>query len=192
MGNVKKKNSNKLKKRDVSKKKKGRKVSYVHVFVLICLISTILLLFVKPYFYKTVYHSSREPEIEFKKEGQLSFFEKQTDRIIKTIDIEIAEDDYEQQLGLMYRYSMSDKIGMLFIMDSEIIQSFWMKDTYVSLDIIYLSSDFEIVKIHEYAEPLSERPIPSIKKSKYVLEVLGGFCDKLNIKEGDQVKYERI
>lgn len=86
---------------------------------------------------------------------------------------------------------MNDNVGILFIMEKEEPQSFWMKDTYISLDIIYLNKDFKIVKIQKYTQPLSEQSIPSIEKSKYVIEVIGGFCDKLNIKKGDIVKYEK-
>jgi uncharacterized membrane protein (UPF0127 family) len=156
------------------------------------IVLAVSLLSLKPYFQnKTQEQLSSETEIEFKKEGQLSFFDRQHDLLIKIIDIEIAEDDYERALGLMYRYSMSDSVGMLFIMEKEEAQSFWMKDTYISLDIIHLNKDFEIVKIQETTQPLSEQSIPSIEKSKYVIEVIGGFCDKLNIEEGDIIKYER-
>jgi hypothetical protein len=77
-------------------------------------------------------------------------------------------------------------------MEKEEPQFFWMKDTYISLDIIYLNEDLEIVKIQKYTQPLSGQSIPSIEKSKYVIEVIGGFCDELNIEEGAIVKYERI
>ena len=186
------KNKKGTNKRDLTKKRKKRKHSWLHLFVLFGIVLAVILLVIKPYFQnKSQKQLNSRTEIEFKKEGQLSFFDNQNNHIITTIDIEIADDDYERTLGLMYRYSMSDSVGMLFIMEKEEPQSFWMKDTYISLDIIYLNKDFEIVKIHKYTQPLSEQSIPSIEKSKYVIEVIGGFCDKLKIEEGDFVKYEK-
>lgn len=188
-GNI--KNRNKISKKDLSNKRKIRKNKWVRLLVLLGIFVAMLFLIFKP-FLPNKNQTPNRIEIEFTKEGELSFFDKQNDEIITKIDIEIAEDDYERALGLMYRYSMSDSIGMLFIMEEEVPQSFWMKDTYISLDIMYLNKDFEIVKIQKYTQPFSEQPIPSVEKSKYVVEVNGGFCDKFKIKEGDFIKYERI
>ncbi len=181
-------NKNRINKRESSNKRKERKNKWVKLLILLGIFFAIFFLIVKPFLPNKI---TSRTEIKFTKEGELSFFDKQDNKIITTIDIEIAEDDYERALGLMYRYSMSDSVGMLFIMENEVPQSFWMKDTYISLDILYLNRDFQIVKIQKYAQPLSEQSIPSIEKSKYVIEVIGGFCDKLNIKEGDIVKYKR-
>ncbi len=183
-------NRNRINKRDLSNKRKKKNNKWVKLLILLGIFFAIFFLIVKPFLPNKNQITSRT-EIKFTKEGELSFFDKQDNEIITTIDIEIAEDDYERALGLMYRYSMSDSVGMLFIMENEVPQSFWMKNTYISLDILYLNRDFEIVKIQKYAQPLSEQSIPSIEKSKYVIEVIGGFCDKLNIKEGDIVKYKR-
>lgn len=183
---------NRINKRDLSNKRNRRKNKWVQSLILLGILFAIFFLIIKPFLPTKIQNkTTSRTEIEFTKEGELSFFEKQNNEIITTIDIEIAEDDYERTLGLMYRYSMSDSVGMLFIMDGEVPQSFWMKDTYISLDIMYLNKDFEIVKIQKYTEPLSEQSIPSIEKSKYVIEVIGGFCDKKNVNEGDIVEYER-
>ena len=187
-GNI--KNRNKISKKDLSNKRKIRKNKWVRLLVLLGIFVAVLFLIFNP-FLPNKNQTSNRIELKFTKEGELSFFDKQNDEIITTIDIEIAEDDYERSLGLMYRYSMSDSIGMLFIMEEEVPQSFWMKDTYISLDIMYLNKDFEIVKIQKYTQPFSEQSIPSIEKAKYVIEVVGGFCDTKNINEGDFVKYER-
>ncbi len=130
--------------------------------------------------------------IEFTKEGQLVFVNGQSGHPVVTIDIEIAEDDRARALGLMHRYSMLEKQGMLFIMAREEEQSFWMKDTYISLDILYVNADMEIVKIQKNTQPFSQESIPSIKPAKYVVEVVAGFCNKYSLKEGDRVEYERI
>lgn len=131
-------------------------------------------------------------EPQFKKEGQLVFLEKESQKIIKKINIEIAEKYLERQQGLMYRTSMPDSVGMLFIFEREQLQSFWMKDTYISLDILFVNETNEIVTIHRNATPRTEDSIFSYKNSKYVVEVIGGFCDKFNIKEGDFIRFEKL
>ncbi|PCH70563.1 MAG: hypothetical protein COC06_04085 [Bacteroidales bacterium] len=94
------KNKNRNNKRDSSLKK--RKYSWLQLFVLFGIVVAIILLFTKPYFQnKPLEQLESQIEIEFKKEGQLSFFDNQNNQIITTIDIEIAEDDYARALGLM-------------------------------------------------------------------------------------------
>ena len=135
--------------------------------------------------------SSQQPtSVQFKKEGKLSFLRKGTNKPIKTIDIEIAETSLERQQGLMYRNSIPDSIGMLFIFDEAELRSFWMKDTYISLDILYLNEKKEIITIHRNTKPKSEESILSYKNAQYVVKVAGGFCDKYDIKEGDFIEYE--
>jgi len=130
--------------------------------------------------------SSEMHYYKFKKEGELTFVDSTENPIIK-IDIEIAENDYERQLGLMNRESMEEMQGMLFIFPEERFQSFWMMNTLFSLDMIFIDSKKEIVTIHRNTKPLSEQSYPSSKPALYVLEVNAGFCDKHNIKLGDKV-----
>ncbi|MDQ2180227.1 DUF192 domain-containing protein [Marinifilum sp. D714] len=178
-------------KKNKKRKSAKRKTSLFQIIALITIGIALIFLAVQPNFKRSADQSNNKIEIPFTKEGELSFMSKQDNSTIRTIDIEIAEGLAETVQGLMYRYSMSDQQGMLFIMDIEKTQNFWMKETYISLDIIYVNSNFEIVRIHERAVPLSEQNIPSIKKAKYVVEVIGGFCDKFGIEEGDKIKYER-
>jgi uncharacterized protein len=128
----------------------------------------------------------------FKKEGVLYFLSKVNDDTLRQIDIEFADNDQERAQGLMDRKSMSDTQGMLFIFPDAAEQSFWMKNTYISLDIIYLGKDKEIVSVQKYTTPLSEESLPSFKKAQYVLEVNAGFCDKYHIAYGDKVTYKAI
>lgn len=130
-------------------------------------------------------------EPEFKREGELEFAGKNPKREIKRIVIEIADTDRERELGLMYRKSMDDDKGMLFIFDRDEPQSFWMKNTIIPLDIIYVNSVMEIVKIHKNTTPFSENSIPSEKPAKFVVEVAGGFTDRYGIREGDQISFRR-
>ncbi len=127
----------------------------------------------------------------FKKEGVLSFIGKEKGDTISTIAIEIAETDEERARGLMDRKSMPDSVGMLFIFPAAEEQSFWMKNTYISLDILYVDSNFEIVSIQKYATPLSEESLPSFKKAQYVVEVNAGYTDKKKIKYGDKIAFKK-
>ena len=122
----------------------------------------------------------------FKKEGELTFTDSTGNPTIK-IDIEIADNDYERQLGLMNRQSMEEMQGMLFIFPEEKYQSFWMLNTLFSLDMLFINSNKDIVTIHKNTSPLSEQSYPSSKPARYVLEVNAGFCDRHNIKQGDKV-----
>ncbi|WP_346317762.1 DUF192 domain-containing protein [Chitinophaga sp. YIM B06452] len=127
----------------------------------------------------------------FKNEGQLSFISKAKGDTIKTIAIEIAETDEERAKGLMDRKSMEDTQGMLFIFSAPEEQSFWMKNTYISLDIMYVNENFEIVSIQKYATPLSEESLPSFKKAQYVVETNAGFADKYKVAYGDKIAFTK-
>jgi len=123
---------------------------------------------------------------KFKKEGELTFVDSVENAIIK-IDIEIADNDYQRQLGLMNRQSMEEMQGMLFIFPDERYQSFWMLNTLFSLDIIFINSNKEIVTIHKNTTPLSEQSYPSSAPAIYVVEVNAGFCDRHEIKLGNKI-----
>lgn len=123
---------------------------------------------------------------KFKKEGELTFVDTLGNPIIK-IDIEIADNEYKRQLGLMNRESMEQMQGMLFIFPEERMQSFWMLNTMFSLDILFINSNKEIVTIHKNTTPLSEQSYPSSEPAIYVLEVNAGFCYKHGINLGDKV-----
>jgi len=127
-------------------------------------------------------------EFMFKKDGVLTFFDS-TGQAIKKIDIQIADTDFDRQLGLMFRKSMSENQGMLFIFPQESIQSFWMRNTYISLDMIFLNADKKIITIHKNTKTLSDQSYRSTGPAKYVIEVDSGFSDKFNIKVGDKVNW---
>lgn len=132
---------------------------------------------------------SRRNKPDISREGELYFLDNEGRDTLKRIVIEIADTPYERQQGLMYRHNIPDSTGMLFIFEEENPQSFWMKNTPRSLDIIYLNSDKEIVSIHKHTVPYSESPIPSGEPAKYVVEVPNGFTDQYDIQEGDMVDY---
>ncbi|MCC6283353.1 MAG: DUF192 domain-containing protein [Saprospiraceae bacterium] len=130
------------------------------------------------------------PEPPFVKEGELAVLDPGGKKIVQKFDIEIAQIPDERQQGLMYRKSMLDKQGMLFLFEYPEPQSFWMHNTYISLDIIYLNEKMEVVSIQKNAAPQSDKPLPSGKPAQYVLEINGGLSDKLGIKPGMKVAWQ--
>lgn len=125
----------------------------------------------------------------FKKEGNLEFLRKNKKDTIRKIEIEVADNDDERMQGMMYRRSMDDTKGMLFIFPNEEPQSFWMKNTVIPLDIMFVNSKKEIIKIHKNTIPFSEKSLPSEKPATYVVEVRGGFTDEYGIKESDVISF---
>lgn len=130
--------------------------------------------------------------ISFKKEGKLILKKAASDSIIKSIDIEIADDEYQTQTGLMYRDSMENNQGMLFIFPEAEYHSFYMKNTRIPLDIIYIDSDKTIVSIQKDAKPFDETSLPSDAPAQYVLEINGGLADKWNLAVGDVIEYSSL
>ena len=133
-------------------------------------------------------YSFENPPV-FQKHGELHFLNSNTDSIKSTIDIEIASNNYDRTLGLMFRPTMEPNNGMLFIFEDETIQSFWMRNTLISLDMIYVNSDKEIVTIHKNTPTLTDQSFPSNEPAVYVVEVVGGFCDSIGIKVGDKIMF---
>jgi len=124
----------------------------------------------------------------FRKDGELQFV--QNNKFLKTISIEIADNDAARTQGLMYRNSMPDSCGMLFIFESMQPLSFWMKNTQFPLDIIFVNREYKIVSIASHTVPFSETSIPSGKDAMYVVEVNAGFCQKNNITEDTHIVFE--
>ena len=129
--------------------------------------------------------------VEFKKEGSLQVLQKETDSLLASIDIEIADNEYETATGLMYRSSMAPEQGMLFIFDDMAMRSFYMKNTEFPLDIIFLDEERRIVSFQKNAQPFNENGLTSKVPAKYVLEVNAGLADKWSLDLGDQILFER-
>lgn len=130
--------------------------------------------------------------IPFKKEGTLKLVRSTNDSLITTLDIEIAEGDYETATGLMYRNSMEDHQAMLFIFERESPLSFYMKNTQFPLDIIYLNEALQIVEVYRDAKPFDPTPLPSRKPAKYVLEVNAGLVAQWKLLPIDRAEFTRI
>jgi uncharacterized membrane protein (UPF0127 family) len=129
--------------------------------------------------------------ITFTKEGELTITKQKVDTLITKLDIEFAESEYETQTGLMYRSSMEDHQGMLFIFSDERMHSFYMKNTEIALDIIFLKADLTIASFQENAKPMNEEPLPSQVPIQYVLEVNAGLAEKWLLEVGDKITYHK-
>lgn len=101
--------------------------------------------------------------------------------------VEIADNDAERAKGLMYRKELPEGQGMLFDFHREQEVSFWMQNTYIPLDMVFIRADGRILRIAENTEPLSTKLIPSGGPVRAVLEVIGGTTRKLGIAPGDRV-----
>ena len=125
----------------------------------------------------------------FKKEGELLFVNNTESDTLAIIDIEVADNNQKTAQGLMYRSSMPENAGMLFLMPREDIQGFWMRNTYIPLDMIFVNSNKQIVTIHANTTPMNENSYISTAPALYVVEVNAGFCKKNNINEGDKIDF---
>jgi uncharacterized protein len=128
-------------------------------------------------------------EIKFHREGELAFISNDSRKKIKTIDIEIADTPEKLETGLMYRRTMADTEGMLFVFKKAGLRFFWMKNTYIPLDMIFVDKNMKIVKIEKDTIPMSEENIPTHKNTLYIVEVNAGFCDRYGINVGDYIQF---
>jgi uncharacterized membrane protein (UPF0127 family) len=101
--------------------------------------------------------------------------------------VELATNEAERARGLMFRKELPDGQGMLFDFEREEPVSFWMHNTYISLDMIFIRSDGRILSIAANTEPMSDKLVPSGGPVRAVLEVIAGTADKLGIAPGDRV-----
>ncbi len=107
---------------------------------------------------------------------------------VTTVYVEVADTPQSLQRGLMYRTSLDEYKGMLFIFSSDAPQSFWMKNTPLPLDMVFVNSQMAIVDINHNATPYSLDVFTSKESCKYVVEVNGGFCNEHGIGAGDQMR----
>lgn len=131
----------------------------------------------------------KQPEVTFTKEGELTLFKSTTDTIITTLDIEIAETPFEIETGLMYRESMEDNQGMLFVFSNIQERNFYMKNTRFPLDLIFIDHNKKIVSFQENAQPFNEASLPSNALAQFVLEVNAGLAEKWLLEVGDKMDY---
>ena len=103
---------------------------------------------------------------------------------------EVATTSEQQSTGMMYRTSLDEDKGMLFVFASESSLSFWMKDTLIPLDMIFIGANKKIVGINHDAVPQSTTSFTTKSPAKYVLEIKGGFCEAHGIAIGQSVAFD--
>ncbi|HRJ70239.1 MAG TPA: DUF192 domain-containing protein [Beijerinckiaceae bacterium] len=103
--------------------------------------------------------------------------------------VEVMRTDAERAKGLMFRQSMPHDHGMLFDFKMDAPVAMWMKNTYIPLDMLFITADGTIARIERRTEPHSERTIASGGPVRAVLELNGGTAERLNLKPGDRVKH---
>jgi uncharacterized protein len=130
------------------------------------------------------------PEPQLREDGSLTFYRPDEGDIV-TIAIEIADTEEAIQRGLMGRQSLPPRTGMLFLMPQTRIQSFWMANTPLSLDITFVAPDSTIINTAKYTRPFSSESHASLEPARYVIETPAGFTDSHGITPGDRVRWTR-
>ena len=127
------------------------------------------------------------------KNAQIAFLIKDKNKIT----LEIAKTPQQKTLGLMFRKDLCRTCGMIFIFDDDGEKTFWMKNTYIPLDIIFVSKDFKINKIFKnvakYSDDMDDDEIPRVTaKARYVVEINASLSDELNLVEGEKLNIKFI
>lgn len=131
----------------------------------------------------------QDPAPVFRHEGTLTVFD--AGAPVVTVDIEIADTDSLRNRGLMGRESLPDLSGMLFVFDQASIQNFYMANTPLSLDFLFIGPDSVVVNTVKYAQPLSLGNISSTGPAQWVLEMPAGFVDTYGLMAGNRVEWSR-
>lgn len=105
----------------------------------------------------------------------------------KQIHLQVVRSEKERSRGLMYKKDIADNEGMLFVFEGEEERSFWMKNTFLHLDMLFLDRNGVVKKILKNVPPLTESPRKSQYPAMYVVELKGGMSDAFRIKEGDSL-----
>jgi uncharacterized protein len=143
-------------------------------------INLLFLLFFKV-FLLCSYASAADRTIIFYTEGRQS---------LCSFRAELAVTPEEHERGLMYRKSLVPDAGMLFIFQEDNVRFFWMKNTYIPLDMVFINSRLEVTGIYRSAKPLDETTVTSWTPAMYVLEINAGKADKCNIRVNSKIKFK--
>lgn len=137
--------------------------------------------------------SDDQATVPFRHDGTLTFY-RLTDgheQELVTIDIEVAETEQDITRGLMGRERLPERSGMLFKMPQTRIQSFWMANTPLALDITFVGPDSAVVNTAKYTRPFSSESHLSEAPARYVVETPAGFTDTHDIAPGDRIRWTR-
>ena len=125
----------------------------------------------------------------FREDGRLVFFD-DAGAVRVAIVIELAATPAEKRKGLMGRHKMDDTVGMLFVYDRAADRVFWMRNTSISLDILFISEDRKVINIASHTVPDTEKRYRSTAPAMYVVEVVSGFCERYGIKQGTHLNWQ--
>ncbi|TAJ73333.1 MAG: DUF192 domain-containing protein [Phenylobacterium sp.] len=115
-----------------------------------------------------------------------------TDKGVSSFQVEIADSEMEREYGLMCRRSLSADRGMLFLFPKATPQMFWMRNTLIPLDIVYIGADGRVVSISRNVQPLDESGAPSAGPAKFVLELAAGRAAQIGLLPGDRVLHRAM
>lgn len=115
-----------------------------------------------------------------------------TDSGDHSFNVEVVDTDETRAQGLMYRQELADDAGMLFDFKEERNVSFWMRNTFIPLDMIFVGSDGVVKNIHVNARPQDPTSIPSEGPVQFVLEIPGGQSKVIGLKAGDTMDHPRV
>ena len=129
-------------------------------------------------------------EVQFLKKGKILIENKLTKNKALFL-VELANDEDERQKGLQCKKYLKENEGMLFIWSDDDYRSFWMKNTAIPLDLIFINSKLEVVNVYFDAIPFNEKSIRSEKRAKFVLELNAGIFKKLGFNIGDRISFKK-
>ena len=115
-----------------------------------------------------------------------------TDKGVHSFSVEVADSEMEREYGLMCRKALAPGRGMLFVFANAQQQYFWMRNTLIPLDIVYIGADGRVVSVTSNARPLDETPLPSAGPAKFVLELAGGRAAQIGLLPGDRVLHRAL
>lgn len=128
-------------------------------------------------------------QLEFS--GEVSFIRNERDTV-STVQVAVADDNQSRSEGLMNVTELPEDSGMLFIFENDQSRSFWMANTPLPLDILFVNSEMNIVRIHRNTQPFSQESIQSDAPARFVVEVNGGYSIEHDIREGMNIAIEGV
>jgi uncharacterized protein len=111
---------------------------------------------------------------------------------VHRVEVEVAATPDTRTRGLMWRTELAAGKGMLFLFPEEEVQSFWMRNTLISLDMLFINTQMKVAGIVERAEPRTTTPRSVGRPSQFVLEVPGGWCQSVGVTKGSAVEFEGV
>ncbi|MEI6887140.1 MAG: DUF192 domain-containing protein [bacterium] len=174
-------------KKSLVEQNKKKKIMYFFtiIFIVFCIILAVILRISEVNSQDKFFTGTKDipTKVQFQRDGKLQEG--------TNFNIELADTSAKKEVGLMNRDSLDSKSGMLFVFNFEQPLSFWMKNTLIPLDIIFMDKNKKVVKIYKNATPIRE-DLTYVSTGMYVLEINGGLSDKLDIKEGDTILFQSI